>query len=200
MLTRQVPPLLKGVGDDMPDQRLSVCCAIWLFFGCAGTLMACAERSEQGSPHPSPSPSSPGTSQPRDPSVTFGAKTPKAAPRRPDYSEPIWSPVSISDDCYYMIDKNTIRNSPDGYAIVWVMMSCDTLQKLPDGRQYFSKIDQRAIDCSNFRDRYKTIISYSDKLGSGSVVETTTFTVEIWHEIVPGSVGAGLFSAVCNGT
>lgn len=103
-----------------------------------------------------------------------------------------WINVSTTEDgiAKFYVDFST-KKKVGGYIRVWSLMDLNRTHKI---RSYKALED---YDCNADRIRLIQLTSYSGRMGSGSVIETTRGADE-WDYVIPGSVEATKFRRVCN--
>ncbi len=106
--------------------------------------------------------------------------------------------VSTGTDIFTQyVDLASMRKT--GTALrVWALRDFDTVVVDKDGDRYLSSKTLYEIDCKDWRSRLLSLIQYSDNMGKGNIVWSTSGTfIGNWDFVVPESIGELIQKAAC---
>jgi hypothetical protein len=96
-----------------------------------------------------------------------------------------WNPLGGDQNAGLTIYADTTAQSdPSEPKTVWILYDFQTEQGKDRQRSYLSVKVQREYDCAQDRRRLLAITQYSDRMGTGEIVFTYTFSPSQW---VPAS-------------
>ena len=98
------------------------------------------------------------------------------------------------------LDPGTIRRNGD-QVTMWILYDFKTVQTKEVGDSFLSATIQREYDCRSERTRLLAITNYSDQMGSGKMVSTSTFDEPKWVPVAPlepGTIAQDLWVVACS--
>lgn len=105
-----------------------------------------------------------------------------------------WIAIARTDTLTQYVDLESIRKGT--VLRIWALRDYDTVVVDNYGDRYLSVKTLNEIDCKDWRDRTLYILLYSDNMGKGNIVYSTS-SIGDWSFAVPGSIGEAILKAAC---